>query len=54
MEDVKDGTGKLVCRADAASKAVEIVRKGQRTLVYLSNENVLKVVHNTLSDKQNK
>ena len=42
MQDVRNGADKLVCRIDKASKTVEIVLKGFKTIVrFLDNGQVL-------------
>lgn len=39
MNEIRNSCGKLLCRVDAKTKLVEIVIKGQKTLIqFLDNE----------------
>ena len=38
MENVRNGSGKLVCRIDKNKKIVEIVIKGEKTLIIFSDD----------------
>ena len=43
MQDIRNSKGKLVCRADAELKVVEIVGKGQRTVVCFMPDGTVQV-----------
>lgn len=43
MQDVRNNTGKLVCRIDPEVFVVEIVNKGQKTLIVFDPGNQPKI-----------
>jgi hypothetical protein len=43
MQEVRNSKGKLVCRADANLKLVEIIGKGQRTVVCFKPDGYVEV-----------
>ena len=45
MQDVRNAVGKLVCRADGKSHRVEIVRKGQLTVVSFGRNGSVRVTN---------
>lgn len=51
MKDIKNSNGKLVCKADAENKIVEIVHKGYITIIQFLNNGTL-VVHNTIVENK--
>lgn len=40
MMEIRNSCGKLLCRVDIKTKTVEIVIKGQKTLIQLLNDEV--------------
>ena len=40
MTEIRNSCGKLLCRVDIKTKTVEIVIKGQKTLIQLLNDEV--------------
>lgn len=45
MQDVRNAVGKLVCRADGKSHRIEIVRKGQLTVVSFGRNGSVRVTN---------
>ena len=46
MENVRNGSGKLVCRIDKSKMIVEIVIKGQTTIIRFFNDGTVTVTNN--------
>ena len=45
MQDIRNGQGKLVCRADKDSKSVEIAVKGNVTVIRFTDDGKIKVTN---------
>lgn len=45
MQDVRDALGKLVCRADRKLRRVEIVRKGQLTVLTFESNGTMRITN---------
>ena len=45
MEDVRNSDGRLVCRISVEQRVVEIVLKGQRTIICFKSEGSLEVIN---------
>ena len=45
MQRIENGEGKLVCMADLDSLAIEIVRKGQKTLIVFQPGEGIRVIN---------
>lgn len=43
MEEVRNGSNKLVCRIDKASKVVEIVVKGKKTTICFKTDGTVEI-----------
>lgn len=43
MQDVRNALGKLVCRADRKLRRVEIVRKGQLTVLTFESNGTMRI-----------
>ena len=45
MQDVRNALGKLVCRADRKLRRVEIVRKGQLTVLTFESNGTMRITN---------
>jgi hypothetical protein len=45
MQDIKNSSGKLVCRIDATEKIVEIVHKGICTVIHILDNGTCEVIN---------
>jgi hypothetical protein len=48
MQEIRNGNGKFVCRADGNEKIVEIIVKGQRTIIKFMPNGTMQVSHTTI------
>lgn len=49
MQEIRNSSGKLVCRVDTSSKTIEIILKGCITIISFSGDGALKVINKTKS-----
>lgn len=54
MHDIKNLAGKLVCRVDAQTKAIEIIRKGYKTVIVFNNDKSISIANSQHKTKTNK
>lgn len=51
MDRVKNGNNKTVCYVNGYKKIVEIIKKGERTVVSFNEDNTYNVVNSKVNDK---
>lgn len=54
MYDVKNQAGKLVCRVNTQTMAIEIIRRGHKTVVAFNHDKSLSVTNSLVKTKTNK
>lgn len=49
MQEIRNGDGKLVCRIDPKQSTVEIVSKGQKTVIAFCPESEVRVTNTKIA-----